>query len=174
MHTASSASLTYLASRSASEYTITALTPSSWQARWIRRAISPRLATRIFLNMLFTHNETRCVQRLKLTRPAPATAAQGPPRRTGGVPLPAVCSPAREEGSGEAAQGVVLSHSITNSGCPYSTAWPFSPRIRVTVPDLSASISLRIFMASIMQMVSPSLTWLPTSAKALAPGLEAR
>src|SRR5574337_1583029 len=25
--------------------------PSSWQARWTRRAISPRLATRIFLNM---------------------------------------------------------------------------------------------------------------------------
>src|SRR3954468_18522122 len=51
MQTASSASFTYLASRSASEYTMTALTPSSWQARWIRRAISPRLATRIFLNM---------------------------------------------------------------------------------------------------------------------------
>src|SRR5262249_42677298 len=51
MHTASSASLTYLASRSASEYTITAFTPSSRQARWMRRAISPRLATRIFLNI---------------------------------------------------------------------------------------------------------------------------
>ena len=51
MHTASSASLTYLASRSASDYTITALTPSSRQARWIRNAISPRFATRIFLNM---------------------------------------------------------------------------------------------------------------------------
>src|SRR5687768_4587716 len=51
MQTASSASLTYLASRSASEYTITARTPSSRQARWMRSAISPRLATRIFLNM---------------------------------------------------------------------------------------------------------------------------
>src|SRR5574337_1448574 len=51
MQTASSASLTYLASRSASEYTITAVMPSSLQARWMRRAISPRLATRIFLNM---------------------------------------------------------------------------------------------------------------------------
>jgi hypothetical protein len=44
----------------------------------------------------------------------------------------------------------------------------------VTVPDLSASISLRIFMASMMQMVSPSLTWLPTSTKGLAPGLDER
>src|SRR6218665_3432318 len=51
MQTASSASFTYLASRSASEYTMTAFTPISRQARWIRRAISPRLATSIFLNM---------------------------------------------------------------------------------------------------------------------------
>src|SRR5437899_652420 len=51
MHTASSASLTYLASRSASEYTTTDLTPISRQARWMRRAISPRLAIRIFLNI---------------------------------------------------------------------------------------------------------------------------
>src|SRR6476620_10748978 len=51
MHTASSASLTYLASRSASEYTITALMPSSRHARCTRKAISPRLAIRIFLNI---------------------------------------------------------------------------------------------------------------------------
>src|SRR3954471_23658252 len=51
MQTASSASLTYLASRSASEYTITALMPSSRQARCTRNAISPRLAIRIFLNI---------------------------------------------------------------------------------------------------------------------------
>src|SRR5438045_9099877 len=51
MHTASSASFTYLASRSASEYTTTDLTPSSRQARWIRRANSPRCAIRVFLNI---------------------------------------------------------------------------------------------------------------------------
>jgi len=51
MHTASSANFTYLASLSASEYTMTALTPNSRHARWMRKAISPRLATRIFLNM---------------------------------------------------------------------------------------------------------------------------
>src|SRR5574343_361951 len=50
--TDSSASLTYLASRSASEWTTTVLIPSSRQARWIRRAISPRLAIRIFSNMM--------------------------------------------------------------------------------------------------------------------------
>ena len=67
-----------------------------------------------------------------------------------------------------------LGYSIMNSGWPYSTAWPFSLRILVTVPDLSASISLRIFMASMMQIVSPSLTALPTSTNDLAPGLDER
>ena len=38
-------------SRSASEYTATVLIPSSLQAQMTRRAISPRLAMRIFLNM---------------------------------------------------------------------------------------------------------------------------
>jgi hypothetical protein len=51
MHTASSASLTYLASRSACEYTTTDWMPISRQARWMRSAISPRLAISIFLNM---------------------------------------------------------------------------------------------------------------------------
>jgi hypothetical protein len=54
MHTDSSASLTYLASVSASECTTTVLMPSSRQARWMRRAISPRLAIRIFSNILDT------------------------------------------------------------------------------------------------------------------------
>src|SRR5688572_10150729 len=50
MHTDSSASLTYLASRSASECTTTVLMPISRQARWMRSATSPRLAIRIFSN----------------------------------------------------------------------------------------------------------------------------
>jgi len=50
MHTDSSASLTYFASVSASEWTITVRIPSSRQARWMRSAISPRLAIRIFSN----------------------------------------------------------------------------------------------------------------------------
>src|SRR2546423_4171708 len=51
MHTDSSASITYLASASASECTATVLMPISRHARWMRRAISPRLAIRIFSNM---------------------------------------------------------------------------------------------------------------------------
>src|SRR5690606_20460474 len=51
MQTDSSASRTYLAWVSASECTATVLMPSSRQARRMRRAISPRLAMRIFSNM---------------------------------------------------------------------------------------------------------------------------
>src|SRR5258706_14678970 len=50
MHTDSSASITYFASASASEWIATVLIPISRQARWMRRAISPRLAIRIFSN----------------------------------------------------------------------------------------------------------------------------
>ena len=51
MHTASSAKRTCSASASASEWTATVRMPSSRQARMTRRAISPRLAMRIFLNI---------------------------------------------------------------------------------------------------------------------------
>src|SRR3569833_2697137 len=57
MQTDSSASFTYLASRSASEYTATVLIPISRQARWIRRAISPRFAIRIFSNIWVLRGE---------------------------------------------------------------------------------------------------------------------
>src|SRR5690348_14040902 len=52
MHTDSSASATYFASRSASECTTTVLMPSSRHARWMRSAISPRLAIRTLSNSL--------------------------------------------------------------------------------------------------------------------------
>src|SRR4051812_42952260 len=48
MHTVSSASRTCIASESAVEWTATVLIPISWQARWMRRAISPRLAISSF------------------------------------------------------------------------------------------------------------------------------
>src|SRR5512139_1505229 len=58
MHTDSSASFTYLASRSASEWTATVWMPISRQARWIRSAISPRLAIRTLSTMgLVEHDE---------------------------------------------------------------------------------------------------------------------
>src|SRR5205085_12459311 len=57
MHTDSSASITYLASASASECTATVLMPISRQARWTRSAISPRLAMRIFSNKVLLDQE---------------------------------------------------------------------------------------------------------------------
>src|SRR6266545_4007083 len=51
MQMSSSANLTCRESESAVEYTATVWIPSSRQAQMIRRAISPRLAIRIFLNM---------------------------------------------------------------------------------------------------------------------------
>src|ERR1700733_7416138 len=50
MHTLSSARRTCMASESAVECTATVAMPSSRQARWMRRAISPRLAIRILPN----------------------------------------------------------------------------------------------------------------------------
>src|SRR5688572_21046316 len=51
MHTDSSASFTYFASVSASECTTTVRMPISRHARWMRNAISPRLAIRILPNI---------------------------------------------------------------------------------------------------------------------------
>src|SRR6185436_9449180 len=57
MQTDSSASMTYLASASASEWMATVLMPISRQARWMRSAISPRLAINIFSNTLLDHEQ---------------------------------------------------------------------------------------------------------------------
>src|SRR5215472_2374709 len=54
MQTVSSASRTCIAAASAVEWTATVLIPISRQARWIRSAISPRLAIRTFSNMAST------------------------------------------------------------------------------------------------------------------------
>jgi hypothetical protein len=54
MNTASSASSTWRASRSASEYTATVAMPIFFAVLMTRQAISPRLAIRIFLNMVST------------------------------------------------------------------------------------------------------------------------
>src|SRR5882762_3088946 len=48
MHTVSSARRTCIASASAVEWTATVLIPISWHARWMRSAISPRLAISSF------------------------------------------------------------------------------------------------------------------------------
>src|SRR5579864_1625873 len=51
MHTVSSARRTCIACVSAVECTATVLMPSSRQARWMRNAISPRLAINTFSNI---------------------------------------------------------------------------------------------------------------------------
>src|SRR5438876_8599739 len=51
MQTVSSASRTFIALASAVECTATVLIPISRQARWMRSAISPRLAIRTFSNI---------------------------------------------------------------------------------------------------------------------------
>src|SRR6516164_5740064 len=66
MHTASSAKRTCRELRSASEYTATLAIPNSLQAQMTRRAISPRLATRIFRNIV----------RRRLTLPAGSNPEQ--------------------------------------------------------------------------------------------------
>src|SRR5438045_2474155 len=55
----SPACMTYFASASASEWIATVLMPSSRHARWMRRAISPRLAIRIFSNTRLFDQEER-------------------------------------------------------------------------------------------------------------------
>ena len=99
----------------------TVLMPISRQARWMRRAISPRLAIRIFPNI--------------------ATRAD---------------------------------YSMMKSDWPNSTGWPFSTQTSLTVPSMSASTSLRSFMASMMQTTWPFLTVSPTLTKGSAPGEGAR
>ena len=59
MQTLSSASRTCMAASSAVECTATVLIPISRQARWIRSAISPRLAMRIFSNIAWAVPPTR-------------------------------------------------------------------------------------------------------------------
>src|SRR3990170_4181259 len=59
MHTDSSASFTYFASVSAVECTTTVRMLISRQARWMRSAISPRLAIRIFSNTGLGDDEQR-------------------------------------------------------------------------------------------------------------------
>ena len=71
MQTLSSARRTCIASASAVECTATVGMPSSRQARWMRSAISPRLAMRIFWNELQrSRSSPRIMQRLRRIRPA--------------------------------------------------------------------------------------------------------
>ena len=61
-------------------------------------------------------------------------------------------------------------YSIIMSGWPNSTGEASSIRIAVTVPERGAGIWFIVFMASIIRIVWPSLTFDPISTNALAPG----
>src|SRR5271163_4703349 len=67
MQTLSSASRTFIALASAVECTATVLMPMSWQARWMRNAISPRLVIRTLSNIrpegavLFDQHQRRAI-----------------------------------------------------------------------------------------------------------------
>ena len=65
-------------------------------------------------------------------------------------------------------------HSMIMSGWPYSTGWPSSTRIWITVPGRGAGIWFIVFIASIIISGSPAFTTVPISTKGRAPGSGAR
>src|SRR4028119_1715769 len=62
MQIASSARRTCIASVSAVEWTATVLIPISWQARWMRSAISPRFAIRTFSISILLDDHQRLIE----------------------------------------------------------------------------------------------------------------
>ena len=74
--------------------------------------------------------------------------------------------------AGEArARAALKPHSMTISAWPYSTGAPSSIMICVSLPDLCATISLNVFIASTSISLSPAFTVAPTSTKGLASGV---
>ncbi len=63
---------------------------------------------------------------------------------------------------------------ITSRGWSYSTGWASSTRMAVTVPVLCATMSLKVFIASISNTFWPVETCAPISMKGLASGLGRR
>ena len=59
---------------------------------------------------------------------------------------------------------------MTNRAWPNSTGSPFLASAATTLPATSASIWFIIFMASMMQSVSPAWTWSPIFTKFGEPG----
>ena len=137
MQTDSSARRTYLASRSASEWTTTVLMPISRHARWMRSAISPRLAIRIFSNSLSVALAAAAL--VRATKRDRQEAGRWVARECGvaelrtaraGAPIAVVADRERE------VRRRARDHAMTNSGCPNSTGCPFSVRIALIDPGL--------------------------------------
>jgi len=141
IQTASSAKRTWRASRSASEYTATVEMPNSLQARITRRASSPRLAIRIFLNIrtLGERNLRIGIDSTRFWRSL--IDAMIFPRFLRWIVF--------EKCDGSMAW--VTYFLILKSGWPNSTGWPFSTMISCTVPARPALISFMTFIASRMQ-----------------------
>ena len=60
------------------------------------------------------------------------------------------------------------------SGSPNSTGWPLPTRMAVTTPALGAGMWFMVFIASMIRIVWPWVTRVPTSTKGGAPGSAAR
>ena len=103
MQTLSSASRTHMAPRSASECTATVEMPISLQARWMRSAISPRLAIRTLVNMI----------RLRL-----ASRTSGSPNSTGWA------SPTRMSWTTTPSRGAWIGFMVFIAST-ISRVWPF-------------------------------------------------
>ena len=58
-------------------------------------------------------------------------------------------------GDQDLVEHAAAAYSITRSGSPYSTGWPSSTKIAVTVPARGATMSLKVFIASISSSLSP-------------------
>ena len=65
-------------------------------------------------------------------------------------------------------------YSMIINGSPYSTGWPSSNRICVTVPPRGAGIWFMVFIASTISSGSPAFTTLPMSTNGFAVGSGAR
>src|SRR5258708_30494596 len=77
MRRASSASATWRASRSASEYTATERMPMARAAAMTRQAISPRLAMRILRNTLLLPSRRFDAHRLEILHPGRLALLEG-------------------------------------------------------------------------------------------------
>ena len=73
-----------------------------------------------------------------------------------------------------AEEGRRVIHSMIISGSPYSTGWPSSTMILVTLPERVDGIWFIVFIASTIRRVCPSRTVSPTSTKGFPPGSAAR
>ena len=131
MQTLSSARRTCMAEASAVECTATVRMPISWQARWIRSAISPRLAMRTLPNIMVARPRRRSARPLHDATPH-STIINGSPYSTGvpGSIRMRVTVPARgaliwlkvfiASISSRVWPCATLAPSVTKGGCPGS------------------------------------------------------